>query len=92
MRCIAACRSLWQAWYFNGANRIMYENNVSRIKRESGVPHFSYDAHVNVELWYDDATSLLARCRNYRAAGFTNIAFWRMGQEDAEFWNWIEAK
>lgn len=79
-----------QAWYFNGANRIMHENNVQKLERENGVPHFKYEARVNVELWYDDATSLVARCRSYRDAGFENVAFWRMGMEDAAFWNWIE--
>ncbi len=79
-----------QAWYFNGANRIMNENGVNRINRKDGIPYFEYEAKVKVTLWYDDATSLVQRARMYRTAGFTNIAFWRMGQEDAEFWNWIE--
>ena len=83
-------RSLSQAWYFNGANRIMHENEVSQLRRKDGVPHFEYEAKTKVTLWFDDATSLLQRARMYKDYGFDNIAFWRLGMEDAVFWDWIK--
>lgn len=83
-------RSLAQAWYFNGANRIMHENDVKQLKRKDGVPHFEYEAKAKVTLWFDDATSLLQRARMYKNYGFDSIAFWRLGMEDAAFWEWIE--
>ena len=84
-------RSLAQAWYFNGANRIMRENQVKQLKRKDGVPHFEYEAKTKVTLWFDDATSLLQRARMYKERGFDKIAFWRLGMEDAVFWDWITA-
>ncbi|MCR5045371.1 MAG: glycoside hydrolase [Treponema sp.] len=83
-------RSLAQAWYFNGANRILNENEVSQLKRKDGVPYFEYEAKTKVTLWFDDATSLLERARMYKDCGFDKIAFWRLGMEDAVFWDWIE--
>ncbi|MBR5095573.1 MAG: glycoside hydrolase [Treponema sp.] len=85
-------RSLAQAWYFNGANRIMHENEVKQLKRKDGVPHFEYEAKANVTVWFDDATSLLQRARMYKERGFDKIAFWRLGMEDAVFWDWITAE
>ena len=85
-------RSLAQAWYFNGANRIMHENEVKQLKRKDGVPHFEYEAKANVTVWFDDATSLLQRARMYKDYGFDKIAFWRLGMEDAVFWSWIETE
>ena len=84
-------RSLSQAWYFNGANRIMHENEVKQLKRKEGVPHFEYETKTKVTLWFDDATSLLQRARMYKDYGFDKIAFWRLGMEDAAFWEWITA-
>ena len=83
-------RSLAQAWYFNGANRIMHENEVKQLKRKEGGPHFEYEAKANVTVWFDDATSLLQRARMYKDYGFDKIAFWRLGMEDAVFWDWIK--
>ena len=83
-------RSLAQAWYFNGANRIMHENDVKQLRRKDGVPYFEYEAKAKVTLWFDDATSLLQRARMYQEAGFDKIAFWRLGMEDAVFWDWIK--
>lgn len=79
------------AWAFNGSNRRLFENSVERIRRKDGIPYFEFEAKVKIIQYYEDATSLVQRCQMYQSQGFSNIAFWRMGQEDAEFWNWIES-
>ena len=78
------------AWQFNGSNRRLSENKVERIKRKDGIPYFEFETTVKVIQYYEDATSLVHRCRMYQSQGFSNVAFWRMGQEDAAFWDWIE--
>ena len=78
-----------KAWAFNGINRIMHENEVREITRVDGVPSFEMQVTVNVTGYYDDATSILERCRMYKNAGYENIAFWRMGHEDTAIWKWL---
>lgn len=78
------------AWVFNGSSRRLYENGVEEIKREDGVPYFEFEKQVKVIQYYEDATSLVQRCRMYQSQGFSSVAFWRMGQEDVAFWDWIE--
>lgn len=80
------------AWAFNGSNRRLDQNDVQTLKRKDGIPYFETEITVKVVQYYDDATSLVQRCRMYIEQGFDNIAFWRMGQEDCVFWDWIEAK
>lgn len=81
-----------QAWYFSGANRIMKENEVSEVTYEDDIPTFSYETTVKVTGYFNDAYSALQLCRIYEAAGVKNIGFWRIGQEDPDFWNWLSIK
>lgn len=78
-----------QAWAFNGMNRHAQENNVTKIEREKGVPHYSYKTEVTITGWYEDAYSNVERARMYKKKGYKCIAFWRMGQEDEAVWEWI---
>lgn len=81
-----------QAWYFSGANRIMRENNVSEVNYIDDIPSFKYTTTVNVTGYFNDTHSLLKICRLYEEAGVPNIGFWRIGQEDPDFWNWLKIK
>lgn len=85
-------KSVKQALAFNGMNRTAHENDVVKIEREKGVPHYKYTVSVNVEGWYEDAYSILERARMYKKKGYNCIAFWRMGQEDSAVWEWIGNK
>lgn len=80
------------AFAFNGMNRLAHENNVTKIERERGVPHYKYTVTVDVEGWYEDAHSNVERARMYKDKGYKCIAFWRMGQEDVAVWDWIGNK
>lgn len=85
-------KNVKQALAFNGMNRTAHENDVIKIERERGVPHYKYTVSVDVEGWYEDAHSNVERARMYQKKGYTSIAFWRMGQEDAAVWEWIGNK
>ena len=81
------------AWYFSGVNRKLSENDVSKVERDSGgVPHVSYTTEVGVTCFFDDAFSLVKKIRAYKERDISNIAFWRIGQEDSAIWEWIEVK
>ena len=81
------------AWYFSGVNRKMLENGVSKLERdEGGVAKINYTATVNVTGYFDDTYSLVKKCRLYEEKKINNISFWRLGQEDKTFWQWIKIK
>ena len=81
------------AWYFSGINRKMLENGVPQVERdEGGVAKINYTATVNVTGYFDDTYSLVKKCRLYEEKKINNISFWRLGQEDKLFWQWIKIK
>lgn len=80
------------AFAFNGMNRLAHEHGVVKIERKDGVPYYTYKAEVTVTGWYEDAHSIVERSRMYKSKGYDNIAFWRMGHEDAAVWEWIGNK
>jgi len=81
------------AWYFSGVNQKMLENGVSKLERdEGGVAKINYTATVNVTGYFDDTYSLVKKCRLYEEKKINNISFWRLGQEDKTFWQWIKIK
>lgn len=69
-----------------GISRIRAENHIEEVERKDGVPYFTYERTIGVTVWYNDIYSLNCHCQLYRDCGVTNIAFWRVGQEDRDFW------
>lgn len=80
------------AWYFSGANRIMTEHSVEEVSYENEIPNFKYTAQVEVTGYFNDAYSCVQIARLYESLGIQKLGFWRIGQEDPEFWNWIVCK
>jgi hypothetical protein len=87
-----ASKSHSGAWYFSGANRVMTENNVKDVTYENDIPKFSYSVNIDVTGYFNDTYSVLNLCRIYEEAKVRNIGFWRVGQEDPDFWQWIKIK
>jgi Predicted glycosyl hydrolase len=78
------------AWRYRTLNRRLVNNGVTAITRdEGGVAKIEYQATVNVTGYFDDALSLLMKCRTYKTKNIENVSFWCLNQEDPEFWNWI---
>ena len=76
-----------QAWYNSGIERIKRENGVTEVQRDAyGIPHFSFKEEATITGWYDDIDSLKIRCDAYAKLGIDRIAFWRVGQENPDFW------
>ncbi len=78
-----------KAWLNSGVNRIIAENQVTEIKRENNVPFAEFETSVKVTLWWDDTFSLVKRLQMYKENYVDKVAFWRIGQEESSFWNWI---
>ena len=80
------------AYYFSRLNRMMVANGVTEITYENDIPKVQYTTQVDVTGYFNDAYSDVNLLRIYEQAGVQKIGFWRVGQEDPEFWNWLEVK
>jgi spore germination protein YaaH len=76
-----------KAYRFSGISRLIGEKNVSIINRVDEVPSFTYQETVTVNVFFEDASSLLCRARLYRESSVEAIAFWKIGQEDVGIWS-----
>lgn len=79
-----------QAWYWEGANRIIDEYDAGKVTYENNVPVVDINIKVKTKLWFEDANSTVSKMRMYKAANVDKVAFWRIGQEDPSVWNWIK--
>jgi len=77
-------------WSFNKINQILQENKIKKINRIDYTPSFKYITEITVNCWFEDDYSLITRCRMYSGMNINKIAFWRIGQEDPDFWQWIK--
>jgi spore germination protein YaaH len=82
----------FRAFFFSGIQRIKEENRISSVRRESGIPTFTYEAPLVVTVYYEDQYSLSARMEMYRNMGVGAVGFWSIGQEDPSFWNLLELR
>ena len=78
------------AYYFSRLNRMMVAAGVEEITYENDIPKVQYSTQVDVTGYFNDAWSDVALLRMYEAAGVKKTGFWRVGQEDPEFWNWLK--
>lgn len=82
-------KNLAKAWFFSGIMRNINENGVTEVGREKGVPYFSYETNVKVTAYFDDTYSLVSKMHMYKEKKIERIAFWCLGQEDPDIWNWV---
>lgn len=85
-------KSFNKAWLNSGVNRILSENQIDKIKRDEDIPHAEFEASIKVNLWWDDTFSLVRRLQMYQENSVDKVAFWRLGQEENSFWDWIFLK
>jgi spore germination protein YaaH len=77
----------FRAFFHSGIERIKRENQVAEVRRESGIPTFTYKTPVTVTVYYEDEYSLSRRIEMYRAMGVKSIGFWCLGQETPVIWS-----
>jgi spore germination protein len=78
-----------RALIYTTTEKIIDEHNVKEIRRENGIPVFEYSKNVSIVVYYEDAYSLCTRMEMYKKMGVASIGFWRIGQETAEVWNYL---
>jgi spore germination protein YaaH len=76
-----------RAFFHSGIERIKRENQVTEVRREGGVPTFTYEIPFTVTAYYEDEYSLSRRIEMYRTMGVKSIGFWCLGQETPVIWN-----
>ncbi len=57
------------------------------VQRTAGqVPHFKFDAQVNLSVYWEDAQSLRRKLNLYQRGSIQGAGFWRVGQGPAALW------
>jgi spore germination protein YaaH len=84
-----ADKSLSRAYKYSGLSALISEKGIEKVERQGMVPYFEYTETVKVKAYFDDADSILARLDMYGSDSIANVAFWRLGQEDAAIWKSI---
>lgn len=82
-------RATSRAYKYSSLTDLIVEKGIETIQRLGDIPFVEYVELVNVKAFFDDAASTVTRLALYRAASVRNIAFWRLGQEDAAIWESI---
>jgi hypothetical protein len=80
----------FRAFFHSGIERIKNENAVQEINRENGIPYFSYEIPITVNVYYEDAVSLTTRLSLYSGMNVMRTGFWCLGQEDPAIWQFIK--
>jgi spore germination protein YaaH len=75
-----------RAYIYSGIENIIREQNIAEIRRENGIPTFSYETPLSVTVYYEDEYSLSVRLDMYKRMGAQAVGFWRLGQETQAFW------
>lgn len=82
--------NVFQAYIYSSMQRIIAENKVTEIRREGGIPTFTYQIPLTVTAYYEDAYSLAMRLDMYRTMGVRAVGFWRVGQETPAVWKLLK--
>jgi hypothetical protein len=81
-----ADKTLSRAYKYTSLSSLLAEKGEVTIQRKDGIPYAEYVETVNVKVFFDDASSVLARLGAWKTGSVRNIAFWRLGQEDPVIW------
>ncbi len=78
-----------RAYRFSTLSKLKEEKGIQEISRIDGSVFFEYNELVRVKVFYEDHRSVHQRAELYYTQGINHIAFWRLGQEDLEIWNFL---
>ncbi len=80
-----------RAYTFSRLQELKASHKIKSVNRDNyGIPNFTVTKKMTITTWYDDEKSLRLRTEMYKNEGITKLSFWRLGQEDPEYWNWIK--
>jgi spore germination protein YaaH len=75
-----------QAYIYSTIQQIKDEQQITYIRREKGIPTFTYKAPITATVYYEDDYSISNRMELYRGLGVKAVGFWRIGQESPTVW------
>ncbi len=79
-----------RALKYPGVRELALKTGVE-ISRDPARSHtFTYKTEVTAECWFEDVASLKAKLESAKTLGFSNVGFWRLGQEDPLVWEILE--
>ncbi|MDR0878439.1 MAG: glycoside hydrolase [Treponema sp.] len=81
-----------RAHLYSGIETILNDHKDISIRRDKGIPTFTYEETIAVTVYYEDDYSLSARMEMYRNMGVTAIGFWRLGQETRAVWDILQVE
>lgn len=84
--------NLFRAFHFSGIEQVKQDQRVTEVRREQGIPTFTYEVPVTVTVYYEDDHSLSVRMEMYRTLGVQSIGFWALGQESPTVWKLLKLK
>jgi spore germination protein YaaH len=73
-----------------GIDRIRREQDIKEVRRENGIPTFTYTLPVTVTAYYDDEYSIATRLDMYASLGVKLVGFWQLGQEKPAVWKLLQ--
>ena len=80
-----------KAYIYSSTEKLIKEHKVKKIVRDEYLtPSFTFTKKLTITTWYDDAASLKLRTEMYRNKGIKNLSFWRIGQEDKNYWQYLK--
>ena len=75
---------------FSYTNDFLKERKVRNVKYVKTIPMVEFVTKQKVTYWFEDYYSVVEKMWLYSSKEVKNIAFWRIGLEDPEVWNWIK--
>jgi len=84
-----ADRPINTAWSNNGLKEQLIQNRVSDITYENHIPTIKYKTEVEITCYFNDNYATHNLCKMYKQSGVSKVGFWRIGQEDEDFWKYI---
>jgi len=80
-----------KAYKYSTLLNLMDEKNIKHIKRDEDlIPNFTFTKKMNITVWFDDYISLFERTKMYKSLDINALSFWRIGQEDKNYWQYIK--
>jgi hypothetical protein len=78
-----------RALIYNTIDEIIKEHHPN-VRYENGIPAFTYEKNVSINLYFDNVYSLTTRLQMYKNMNINAVGFWRQGQETTEIWKYLK--
>lgn len=84
--------NLARARSFQYTNEFLAERKATNVKYINTIPNVEFTTKQKVSYWFEDSFSSVVKMRLYKSKDVQKIAFWRIGLEDSDVWQWILIK